>query len=480
MQDEQFASFSPPELIKLAFFCALLEQTPHSPDKELVSRRYELIRSFLEGITRVAPIESYFSAIAYSKEVECAALCKRLGAAFGDSKIPPSLSMWRSSVLYKLRKELQSDKDDPFMIEARDLIELVFVSLVKFGNVLNVWAAEYLFKVLYTVALQVAEGDNQLDSDGLFIIKSASKNLPVFFSNDLFGHLCDISVAGFPSAEISSVNLHYLFSKCSEFLPLKILEEGRKKLTQSQTHALSSVQENEAQFDTVTSIIVAFMREHVRVSLADNVVSLWKLSKLYVQLLPPFVKFSVHFIKLIRDEDQVHDDRLYVEDLKGWDQLTDCLQKNLYKNSTFAVDSYVSRLQFLATGVGNAFCLSEQCKEYFLEAQLMHNCQQLTITTSTSTETIVSKWDKLFKRTALFSIAKSFRPLIARWIRWSLMIHNLRHELAKFTAVGVVGLVNSGKSQLVNKLFQIKVCGSSCNSGAVEFTPITNSPWNFP
>ena len=287
VQEEQFARFSPPELIKLAFFCALLEQTPHNPDKELVSRRYKLIMSFLEGITRVAPIESYFSAIAYSEEVECAALCEQLATAFGDSKIPPSLSMWRSSVLYKLRKELQSGNDDPFMIEARDLIELVFVSLVKFGSVLNVRAAEYLFKVLYTVALQVAEGDNQLDSDGLFIIKSASKNLPVFFSNDFFGHLCDISAAGFPSAEISSVNLRYLFSKCSEFVPLKILEEGKKKLTQSQKLALSSVQENEAQFNTVTSIIVAFMQEHVRVSLGDNVASLWKLSKLYVQLLPP-------------------------------------------------------------------------------------------------------------------------------------------------------------------------------------------------
>jgi len=45
-QEEQFARFSPPELIKLAFFCALLEQTPHNSDKELVSRRYKLVKSF--------------------------------------------------------------------------------------------------------------------------------------------------------------------------------------------------------------------------------------------------------------------------------------------------------------------------------------------------------------------------------------------------------------------------------------------------
>jgi len=297
---------------------------------------------------------------------------------------------------------------------------------------------------------------------------------------------------GFPSAEISSVSLHYLFSKYSEYAPLKLLEEGRRELTQSQTNALSSCQLN-----AVTAIIVAFMQEHVRVPLGDSVVSLWKISKLHVQLLPSFIKYSVHFIRKAREsgDDQVHDeehnefgesgdDQLYDEEevynVKGWDQLSNCLHESLYKNSTLAVDSYVSRLQFLATGVGNAFCLSEQCKEYFLEAQLMHKCQQLTITGATPTETIVSKWDKLFKRTALFSVAKSFRPLVARWIRWSLMIHNFRNELAKLTAVGVVGLVNSGKSQLVNKLFQIKVCGSSCNIGAVELAPISNRPRIFP
>ena len=37
------------------------------------------------------------------------------------------------------------------------------------------------------------------------------------------------------------------------------------------------------------------------------------------------------------------------------------------------------------------------------------------------------------------------------------MVHNLREELAKYTAVGVAGLVNSGKSNLVNSLFGIQV-----------------------
>ena len=199
----------------------------------------------------------------------------------------------------------------------------------------------------------------------------------------------------------------------------------------------------------------------------DHVASLWKLSKLYVQLLPPFITFCVA-LKKAKPEDR---SELY----KALKPMVNCVQQKLYENSTLVVDSYVSRLQLLTSGVGSVFCSGEQieCKEYFLETHLKHSCQQLTIG-ATPTETIVSKWDKLFKRTTLFSVAKSFRPLIARWIRWSLMIHNLRHELAKFTAVGVVGLVNSGKSQLVNKLFQIQVCFCF-----VFIHLINNGPLNF-
>ena len=445
VQEKHFARFGPSVLIELAFFCALLERTPHNPDKEL-SRRFKFVKSFLEEITRVAPFESLHSAMAYSDNEELVGLCEQLGDALADSKIPPSLSMWRNSVLYKLRQETDSETIHEYLLGALDLVEMIFVSIVQFGNVLNVEAAEYLFKVV----LFVYWGD---DEDVYKIIKKPSKDMPIYFSNDYYGHLCDISETGFPLAAISSVNLQYLFSMFPEFAPLEILKEGCEELTQSQTHSLFSLQEKKVQLSMVTSIIVAFMQEHIRVPLVDNVASLWKLSKLYVQLLPRFIKFCGSIWKM-RDDGP---DDFEAELLKLLKPMADCVQK-LYDTSTLMVDSYVTRLQLLVTGVGNASCLSEQCKEYFLEAQLVHTCQQLTITVATPTETILSKWDKLFKRTTLSSVAKSFRPLLARWIRWSLMIHNLRHELVKYTAVGVVGLVNSGKSQLVKKLFQINVC----------------------
>ena len=460
MQEEQFARFSPSELIKLAFFCALLEQTPHTL---LASRRFKLVKSFVEEITRVTPIESLHSALANPENDDfAAALCEGLVAALADAKIPPSLSLWRNSLLYAIRQDAYgcTHVHHEYFLGVLDLVELISVSLVQFGNVLNVKTAESLFKMLLISAFQFSDGEDDTVSE---ILRDPSKNLAVTFSNEYsYGmrNLCDISATGFPSAAISSVNLYYLFTKCSEFAPLTILELGIWELTQGQTHALSSLQDIKVRLSTVTSIICAFMHEHVRVPLVDNVASFWKLTKLYVRLLPPFIKFCV-FCKNLDDSKGSEDDQLPESDdaqvYKAMKPMAKLVQQKLYENSTLAVDSYVTRLQLLVKGTGSASCLSEQCKEYFLEAQLMRICQQLTITAATPTEEIVSKWDELFKRTALFSIAKSFRPLVARWIRWSLMIHNLRHEMARHTAVGVVGLVNSGKSQLVNKLFQIKV-----------------------
>ncbi|XP_019857858.1 PREDICTED: uncharacterized protein LOC109586129 [Amphimedon queenslandica] len=53
-------------------------------------------------------------------------------------------------------------------------------------------------------------------------------------------------------------------------------------------------------------------------------------------------------------------------------------------------------------------------------------------------------------------VPDAYRPLLARWLIWSLNIHQLREGLASYTTVGVIGLVNSGKSTLVNKIFNVE------------------------
>ena len=132
--------------------------------------------------------------------------------------------------------------------------------------------------------------------------------------------------------------------------------------------------------------------------------------------------------------------------------------KGIFREHTFKTERmYAGKLQFIVQGLEKTVSCNSQYISYSLERQLVALCDKLSITADTSTDTLVKEWDTLFKEDVLSLVTPSHRPLVARWIRWALMIHNLRETLAKYTAVGVVGLVNSGKSRLVNSLFKIQV-----------------------
>ena len=94
---------------------------------------------------------------------------------------------------------------------------------------------------------------------------------------------------------------------------------------------------------------------------------------------------------------------------------------------------------------------------YSLERQLIELCKPLNIDETTPLKKLVSNWDEIFKDNVMSLVVPEYRSLIARWLKWALMVHHLREELARYTAVGVVGLVNSGKSLLVSTLFKVKV-----------------------
>ena len=100
---------------------------------------------------------------------------------------------------------------------------------------------------------------------------------------------------------------------------------------------------------------------------------------------------------------------------------------------------------------------NSQHVSYSLEQQLADMCKQFNIDATVSVDNLLMRWSKLFKDNVLSLICYADRPLIARWLKWALMIHELREALAKYTAIGVVGLINSGKSKLVNTIFGIKV-----------------------
>ena len=127
------------------------------------------------------------------------------------------------------------------------------------------------------------------------------------------------------------------------------------------------------------------------------------------------------------------------------------------KEDAGSVTSYNAKLQFLLQGMKKTVTCSSNYISYSLERELVDICKECQISASTSLSSIIDKWTVRFKNTALALIPYAYRPLLARWLIWSLNIHKLREGLASYTTVGVIGLVNSGKSTLVNKVFKIEV-----------------------
>lgn len=120
--------------------------------------------------------------------------------------------------------------------------------------------------------------------------------------------------------------------------------------------------------------------------------------------------------------------------------------------------SYDAKQQFLLElGRNRTITCSNDYISYSLERELDSICEEQGISTSTSVDSVINNWSTRFKDTALALVPRAYRPLLARWLIWSLNIHQLREGLASYTTVGVIGLVNSGKSTLVNKVFKVEV-----------------------
>lgn len=115
---------------------------------------------------------------------------------------------------------------------------------------------------------------------------------------------------------------------------------------------------------------------------------------------------------------------------------------------------YAGKLQFLLQGMHRTVTSSTKYISYSLEHQL---CSNLKFRKDTSVHDLILNWDRIFKDDVLSLVAKSHRPILARWLKWTVLVHDLREVLAEYTCIGVTGLINSGKSLLVKQLFDIKV-----------------------
>ena len=263
--------------------------------------------------------------------------------------------------------------------------------------------------------------------------------------------------------------------------PLEILSEGRKKLSwlaqraihgQTKVEGLSTTDESDKSLSSLynakmlkvvndiranelkvcTSLLGAFMEEQICVPLMKSSINTANILNLVVSAaaVGVWALFSLSLGNIQTLLASIPSRSLFVEVTK--------YIRGIFKEETVNADeTYAGKLQFMVQGLDETVSCNSHYISYSLERQLIELCKKLKISRSTPLDTLIKEWDSIFKDDVLSLVVPSYRSLIARWLKWALMVHHLREELAKYTAVGVIGLVNSGKSLLVSSLFNIQV-----------------------
>ena len=473
---EQLAKLTPSELIEVAFMSSLLEQHPYSPHKQL-SQRFEALRTFLEQVVKVVPVESLFHAINHCPDHRLA------------SQICNALQVSNFKCPYSLEAHIAIDNAIHFMISKQKEYSDSTLSDV----------VAHQFKRSNTSKLIAGKKRRQRTAEQIFnqqyrdSMHSRDKQVSTLGANDrqlstCISYLCDMESAIALDLKTNNLKRRSIlcgltmdcaYSNISSNLkpPLKVLKEGRQQLLHltkyttddslltGNTESKGKLSElfNSKLLEVVNTIrrgdlkictllLGAFMEEKMLVPLMKSSLDTAKAIHLVTSAaaVGVWALFSVGY----------GDMRYLLNVIPSGSVLVDVADyiKGIFKQESIMADKkYAGKLQFMVQAMKETVSCNSHYVSYSLECQLIELCGKLNICDSTSLPILIQEWDTIFKDNVLSVVTPIYRPLIACWLKWALMIHHLREELARYTTVGVVGLVNSGKSLLVSTLFGIKV-----------------------
>ena len=472
------------------------------------SKRYRLITSFLEAAVRIVPIESICHAISYCDEsvaLKCTEALVNSNVTFPRSKL-----QYHGLVSAHQRMSLQFDPSTVTRIQQQALQTLFGSASHNFIPVaVNVTLPQPMVAEKpnfsarsrpksYSAAASGAQlaidntefsmpskiedsydykRDNYLDLVHKLGVLADKCHKACYFE-DKAGKLKIIG-------ESNIEELYPLDQKREKSLdsPLKLLRDSRKKLLKLSKEAynrlgsdvsaerqhddtLSSL-ENTQMLETVNgissellicaSLLGAFMQEQIAIPLVFNKSPLEMAQALYATEAPANVGvwalFSFGMLDMQKMLHTAQGNTLLVQITNYVESF--CDDKNDYPLS--ASGMYDGKLQFLLQCFQNRVSCNTEYISYSLERQLASLCQRHTIDPSTRVGDLLKDWDKIFKQNTLTLVAPHYRPLLARWLIWSLAVHQLREGLARYITIGIIGLANSGKSKLVQTLFNREV-----------------------
>ena len=477
----QLAKLTPSQVIELAYLSALLEQHPNN-STSVLSRKFEIIAKFLRDVVKVVPFESIVFAIAFSS-YETALVCYKALTSCGIK--PPVSHMMMTSLKCAACRVRDGIPPQLSIVHHRSSQSQVSAMISTTFTAAEIDDENQLIK-LETFApdspfIPIDETTFSLDKRHTIRDQEVGQHI-----NNMNREVTELFIKQQPRVVVSNLNIEFLYpvtTSSSEAIPvlkspIDILVKGREELSRlargattgdaSATHSqLPQTKEcNQQMLDKVnairksdlevcTSLLGGFMEQQdIDIPLSKSrqdstravcltataTVGVWALFSLDYSHIQPILAQCDGEKLLVKILD-------YVKSISGVSPDSDDPSNT----------SYAAKLQFMTQGMTKTVTCNTQYVGYSLERQLVELCKNGKIEASVSLSDLLNKWGKLFKNNTLSLVDHNYRPLIGRWLKWALMVHNLREELARYTAVGVTGLVNSGKSKLINTLFGIQV-----------------------
>ena len=472
----QLAKLTPSEVIETAYLSSLLEQQPHTNiTSQGFSHRFETLRTFLIEVVRVVPIESLVHAIAVAKEIPVALKCCR---QLMVSKLPLAVSITMDQSLvsaidnligvnvnniipkrakraknFKKRFLLKKEHNN---VNTKHLKENSFVAAQYLENEDNFLAGMYhdypevlyLQQTLHHLYMTLCSATNYDDAVCGINLEDAYPTVSDGFAEHPLKSPLQILIKGRENMQrlvkassqivIDSDREPKESSKLSQLYNSEML----KKVNEIRKNALAPC----------TLLLGSFMEEQIRVPLKKTSFD----SARAIEIATSAAALGVWALLSLSFGD-VKTMINYMPSQSFMVEVTEYIKGFFKQDISTANENYAGKLQFMVQGIGETVGCNSHYVSYSLERQLLELCTNRNIDKSTPLDKLINEWDHIFKDNIMSFVSPPFRGLISRWLKWALMIHHLREELASYSAIGVVGLVNSGKSLLVSTLFNIKV-----------------------
>ena len=469
------AKLSPSMVIELAHLSALLERSVSSANEKYEmdprSKRYADVKKFFESVISVVPAESIFHAMAVSKPytvLQCCQLLSEKKELFDETVLSKflndgmQLAQENLSLILSLIDNAASSEE----------IKRVSIYLLERSNPR---LSRRLSTLDWSSSIQkVADHCHGEVSTGE---PNPLKMAKQFIERKLENPISKRSLCGLNMEEMYSQSQVKVSSFSIEHHPLILLKNGRDELNalskkmsfesrsteNANSEMLEKLNDLRENFRTCSTLLGSFMEAHVHVPLelqdvdeARKIVTAAESGglKVWMLLVLP-VSYVKKFMKRILKESQ----KLLVDVSSYMRSICPSQRYDFLAQSSSTSDSayYAGKLEFLMTSMKKSSSSNKSFIAYSLERQLVLECEKRNIKYETQLDTILQQWNENFEDEALTMVDEDYRPMIARWIKWSLMINQLRESLAEQTAVGVIGLVNSGKSKFVKSMFGIEV-----------------------